>query len=510
MKIVTSDEMRDLERRSEEAGVETDALMEQAGLAVARVAWREAGSPAGAGVLVLVGPGNNGADGLVAARHLQDWGAEVTAYLCASRPQEDPKLLLATAAGVTAVDGGSDRDATGLQALLKETRLVIDAVLGAGRTRPIEPPLTHILAAVREQRSRRGDLKLLALDLPTGLNADNGDVDPAALYSDVTVTLGCPKTGLLRLPGAETVGRLILADIGIPQHLTEESDLQLLTATTVRRLLPSRPLGAHKGSFGRVLVVAGSRNYVGAAYLASMGAARAGAGYVTLATPASVQPMVAAKLTEATYIPLPESSPGEVSPDEATGLLRQSAGDYDVLLLGCGLGQHSSTRRLVETLLLDAPLAMPLVLDADGLNILAAVPRWWERLGAEAVVTPHPGEMARLLDSSIAEVEADRIASPQGQVRVSPFANPALATAGTGDVLAGVIAGLVAQGCSTFDAASVGVYLHGAAGDLVTDDLGLAGLIASDLLLALPRARKAILQGTFSGGVQEEPLLQPE
>jgi NAD(P)H-hydrate epimerase len=529
MKIVTSDGMRALERRCEEAGVSTDALMEQAGLAVARVAWREVGSQAGAGVLVLVGPGNNGADGLVAARRLQEWGADVTAYLCAVRPLEDPKLLLATATGVAAVDGNSDRDSTSLQALLKETRLVVDAVLGTGQTRPIEPPLARVLAVVREQRSRRGDLRLLALDLPTGLSADTGDIDPAALTSDVTVTLGCPKAGLLRLPGAESVGRLVLADIGIPPHLTEESDLELLTTSTVRRLLPSRPLRAHKGSFGKVLVVAGSRSYVGAAYLASMGAARMGAGYVTLATPASVQPMVAAKLTEATYIPLPESSPGEVSPDEAASLLHQSAGDYDVLLLGCGLGQHPSTRDLVETLLIsDNPLAMPMVLDADGLNILAATPRWWERLKAEAVVTPHPGEMARLLDSSIAEVEADRIvsaraaaahwgvtvvlkgpftliASPQGRVRVSPFANPALATAGTGDVLAGVVASLMAQGCSTFDAASMGVYLHGAAGDLVTADLGQAGLIASDLLLALPRARKAIIGGSFGGGVQEEP-----
>ncbi|MCH9010104.1 MAG: NAD(P)H-hydrate dehydratase, partial [Chloroflexi bacterium] len=436
------------------------------------------------------------------------------AYLCASRPQEDPKLLLATAAGVTAVDRGLDRDATGLQALLKESRLVIDAVLGAGRTRPIEPPLTHILAAVREQRSRRGDLKLLALDLPTGLNADNGDVDPAALYSDVTVTLGCPKTGLLRLPGAETVGRLILADIGIPQHLTEESDLQLLTATTVRRLLPSRPLGAHKGSFGRVLVVAGSRNYVGAAYLAGAAATRAGAGLVTIALPESLQSAVAARATEPTYLPLPESSPGVVSPAAARVILDAAPG-YEALLIGCGLGLADDTVRFVESILYSGERLPPTIVDADGLNILSKTPEWWAKFNGPAVLTPHPGEMSRLTGSPTSVIQTDRIqtatnsakswnkiavlkgaftivAMPGGSTLLSPFANPGLASAGTGDVLAGTIAGLLSQGMTLENAASLGVYIHGAAGERVRDDFGDTGMIASDLLPQLPRVIKAL------------------
>jgi NAD(P)H-hydrate epimerase len=259
-----------------------------------------------------------------------------------------------------------------------------------------------------------------------------------------------------------------------------------------------------------------------------MGAARAGAGYVTLATPTSIHPILAAKLTEATYIPLPEQTPGAVS-SAAVPLLRQAAQDYNVLLLGCGLGQQPATAALVRQLLFTAPsVELPLVLDADGLNLLAWIPEWWKVLKTPTVVTPHPGEMARLLGSSVAAVEADRvkaarhaaalwgvavvlkgaftvIASPEGPVRLSPFANPALATAGTGDVLAGVVAGLMAQGLSPFEAASAGVFLHGAAGDLVRRELGPAGAVASDLLPALPRARKAIIEGSFTGGVQEEP-----
>ena len=529
MKIVTIDEMRQVERLSEAAGVSTDSLMERAGLAMARVALREMGAAAPGTVLALIGPGNNGADGLVAARHLQRWGTATTAYLCAARPADDPKLALAVQAGVNVTDGSKDPRRAALSRSIGEADLVMDAILGTGRARPIQPPLSELLHMVRQEKAQRPEMAVLALDLPTGLNADSGETDPATVTSDVTVTLGCPKIGLFRLPGAETVGRLTVADIGIPRHLTEDPALDMLTTSTVRRVLPRRPLNAHKGSFGKTLVVAGSERYIGAAYLACMGAARAGAGYVTLAPPAGIHPILAAKLTEVTFIPLPEPEAGQIAAEEAARLLCESAADYDVLLIGCGLGQQPATRELLRLLLLsEAPLGLPAVIDADGLNLLAGMPSWWEHLRTPTVVTPHPGEMARLLGCTIAEVEADRtetaraaaarwgvtvvlkgaftvVAAPEGWVRLSPFANPALATAGTGDVLAGVITGLMAQGCEPFDAASAGVFLHAAAGHLVTADLGDAGVVASDLLRALPRARNAVLHGTFSGGVAEEP-----
>jgi len=262
-------------------------------------------------------------------------------------------------------------------------------------------------------------------------------------------------------------------------------------------------------------VVAGSINYIGAAYLACSGAMRVGAGLVTLATAASLQPILAAKLTEVTYLPLPESSPGIVSP-EAVSVIQPELERYQVLLFGCGLGQSQSAIKLTKSLFLGKKAALPaLILDADALNILAGIPDWWQKLAADAVITPHPGEMARLAKSSIDEVQADRsgmatrkaaewrktvvlkgaytvVATPPGKSMTSPFANPGLASAGTGDVLAGAIAGLVAQGLSLFDGAALGVYLHGKAGDIVKAVMGDTGMTASDLLPVLPLAIKRL------------------
>ncbi|MBI4234058.1 MAG: NAD(P)H-hydrate dehydratase, partial [Chloroflexi bacterium] len=334
-------------------------------------------------------------------------------------------------------------------------------------------------------------------------------------------TLGCPKLGLFRFPGAERVGRLVVVDIGIPPHLTSDGPLEMISDDWVRQALPPRPLGAHKGSFGRVLVVAGSRNYIGAAYLACTGAGRVGTGLVTLATLASLLPVVASKLTEATYLPLPESIPGIFTP-EAARLLRQAAPGYDAVLVGCGLGQDPAAEALVRNAILaEAAPNTPMVLDADALNLLARIPDWWEQVKGPAVLTPHPAELSRLLGRSVRDIEENRlgvareaaeawgvvvvlkgaftvVASPQGRARISPFANPGLATAGTGDVLAGAIAGLQAQGMVPFDAACAGVFLHGAAGELVRQELGDTGTLASDLLGSLPKAIKRIKEGAWN------------
>jgi len=283
----------------------------------------------------------------------------------------------------------------------------------------------------------------------------------------------------------------------------------------VRSVLPSRPIDANKGSFGRVLVVAGSVNYVGAAYLACSGALRVGAGLVTLATAASLQPILASKLTEVTYLPLPETRPGVISP-QAAKVISQQLDHYHTLLLGCGLGQTEPAIRFITTVLFKLRSALPpLVLDADALNTLARVPNWWQQLTDDAILTPHPGEMARLTGLSVDKIQSDRlgitenvakdwhktvvlkgaytvIATPGGQSRVSPIANPGLASAGTGDVLSGVIAGLVAQGLSLPNAAACGVYLHGEAGEVVKAKLGDAGMIATDLLTALPQVIKSL------------------
>ena len=519
MKIVTTEEMRALERRAEAAGISIDTLMENAGLAVAQAATRALNGLAGKRVVVLVGPGNNGGDGLVAARHLHTWGAQVLAYACVSGKALPAKLVGAQDAGVAVADVGDDIDLVQLRAALGAADLVIDAVLGTGQVRTIEEPLASLLAEVRRARTERPGLLVLALDAPTGLDADTGALDAAALAADLTVTLGNPKRGLFLFPGAAAVGRLEVVDIGIPGHLSSDLPLELITPTWVAATLPRRPLEAHKGSFGRALVVAGSRSYVGAAALACTAAGRSGAGLVTLATPESVYRLLAPRLTETTFLPLPEEE-GMVSPAAACDIYQQAA-DYEALLIGCGLGQSAAvTEFLAQVLLSSQAPRNPTVLDADALNGLAGISQWWERLKAPAILTPHPGEFSRLTSRSTADIQSLRletvqeaaqqwrqvvvlkgaytvIATPEGRSSVSSFANPALASAGTGDVLAGVILGLLAQGLAPFDAAACGVYVHGAAGELVRREIGEAGLLAGDLLPQIPRAMNLLRQGRW-------------
>ena len=517
MKVVTSDQMRRIEARSEQAGVSTDALMEQAGLAVARRVRHHLGHLAGVPVAVLVGPGNNGGDGLVVARHLHSWGARVSVYLCRDRPEPDPKLDMVRQQGPAILRASQDEGLAHLRKILASAHLVVDAVLGTGRVRPIEGTLEAIFNELAAARANRSDLRLLALDLPTGLDADTGAVDPACPAADITVALGHPKVGLFLYPGAANVGALEIVGIGIPAGLDDDVRLDLMTPAWAGSALPQRPSAAHKGSFGRTLVVAGSRNYVGAAHLASAAATRVGAGLATVALPQSLQLAVASLAAEPIYLPLPESSPGVIATDAASVILEALDG-YDALVLGCGIGQAPATKEMVERLLFsDTPLP-PTVVDADGLNILSMTPGWWDKFTSAAIVTPHPGEMARLRGESTDNIQADRIgkalesaakwnkvlvlkgahtvvAFPDSTAMLSPFANPGLASAGTGDVLAGAMAGLLSQGLALKVAAALGVYLHGLAGERVRNELGDTGMVASDLLPALPRAIRDLRSG---------------
>lgn len=516
VKVVSAAQMRRIEDRSEKAGVSKDTLMENAGLEVARAVRRRIGHLPGVRVVVLVGPGNNGGDGLVVARHLHRWGARVLAYLCGRRPSPDPKLDLLRELVTAIVSASDDEDLALLREWLSLSHAVVDSILGTGRSRPIEGSLAAILCEVSRIRSNRPDLPLLALDVPTGLDADTGALDPLTPAPDVTLALGYPKLGMFALPGAERVGALEVLDIGVPPGLDDDVQVELMTAASAALLAPPRPLAGHKGSFGRALIVAGSPNYVGAARLAALAATRVGAGLVTLAIPAGLQPSVAAGATEPTFIPLPESSPGFADPDRAAAMLLDAMGGYDSLLVGCGLGQDQRTRDLLEQLLLGGAPIPPAVVDADALNFLASRGyAWSESFTQGAVLTPHPGEMSRLTSQPSDRLQADRVATaanaaatwdkvvslkgaftvvaaPDGRAALSPFANPGLASAGTGDVLAGAIAGLLAQGVGLFDAATLGVYLHGAAGERVRADLGDAGMIATDLLPELPKAIRAL------------------
>ena len=511
MKVVTLDQMVGLEQAAVRHGVSLDTLMENAGRAVAEAARNNMGGAAGKRVLVLVGPGNNGADGLVAARHLSRWGANVTAYLVTARPDPDPKMEPARGYGVSVTGVDQDPELDALDRMIGRCHLIIDAILGTGGSRPLSGTVKAAVSRLATCRHPPDRPVLMALDLPTGLNPDTGEVDPACPKMDVTVALGYPKAGLLGFPGAGRAGRLEVAGIGIPPGLAEELeiDLELMTPEWAGERLPVRPPNSHKGTFGHALVVAGSRHYVGAAYLAAQAAVRTGAGLTTLASPSSVYSIAASKLTEVIHLPLPEDGEGRIHP-EGSQVIRGGLDRYNVMLAGCGMGWSEGTKDFLEQLLLgEPPPSLPMVIDADGLNNLSQLSEWWRRLGGPVVLTPHPGEMATLTGASIPEVQRDRISSarrwsrhwnvtvvlkgahtliaePEGLVRISPFANPGLASGGTGDVLTGIIAGLMAQGLSPSVAASCGVYIHGQAGEAVRQRIGDTGSIASDLIERVP------------------------
>ncbi len=515
MKILTISQMRQVEDECANIGLTTDVLMENAGKAVAEEVKEILGNIDKQRILILIGPGNNGGDGLVAARHLHDWRAKVTVYLCAQRPENDTNLTLVQERDIACIEAAEDEDLGKLGESLSSANAVIDALFGTGTTRPFRGLLLTVMDRVSRAKRKRSKIRIIALDLPSGLNADNGSIDPVSLYAENTITLGFSKPGLLRFPGAARVGKVTIVDIGIPSYLAENITTEYISQEWASSVLPERPLDANKGSFGKVLVIGGSINYIGAPYLACSGAIRVGAGRVTLATGSSLQPVLASKLTEVTYLPLPESRPGIIS-SEAAKLIQPQLDQYNVTVLGCGLGQGQSAVTLIKSLLLKSRAVLPaLILDADALNVLAQIPKWWEQLTIDAILTPHPGEMARLAEMTVDGVQSDRsgiarkmadrwnktivlkgaytvIVAPAGQSKISPTANPGLASAGTGDVLTGIIAGLVAQGLSFFDAAACGVYLHAEAGEMVKAQLGDTGMIATDLLPALPLVIKQL------------------
>ena len=523
MKILTAAQMKRAEEECARAGVPTSTLIDNAGKAVAAEVRKILGDVAGQQILFFIGPGNNGGDGLVAARYMYNWGAKIDLYLFSRRPIDDVYLSRATERGITATLAMEDEGLKNLTSLLRRADAVVDALLGTGKNRPLEGVFAAAMVKLNEVKKEKPSIKVIALDIPTGLDADTGAVDPDCPYSDYTITLGFPKPGLFNMPGAERSGKITVVDIGISEELATEYYGEYLETKDVKPLLPYRSPLANKGTFGKVLVIAGSINYIGAAYLACNGAMRAGAGLTTLAVAESLVPVLAAKLTETTYLPLPEVETGIVSP-EAVDIIKGELDSYDVLLAGPGMGQREPAVQFMQNLFFELKdKVLKVILDADALNTLAKIPHWWQNLTCDAILTPHPGEMARLTGRSAEEVQRNRLGItremagkwhktvilkgaytviaepgvlPSGRMAVSPFTNPGLASAGTGDVLAGVIAGLLSQGLSLFDAARLGVYLHGLTGEIVRNNLGDTGMVASDLLPPLPLTIKKMKEGS--------------
>jgi len=537
-KIATVGQMRAIEKAADSSGLTYAMMMENAGRSVAQAILGRIPDVGGKRVVILVGAGNNGGDGLVAGNHLAEAGAQVAVYLTKPRPEDDPHLARLRQRGLLIAEAGQDQRMRVLANLLSTADLLIDGVLGTGFKLPMEGAAREVLSKAKEILHARDRLVFVAaVDCPSGLNCDTGEIAGEALQSDLTVTLAAVKPGLLRFPGAEYVGELVVGDIGLPADfgLLAEIRLEMAAPADLRKWLPMRPRDAHKGTFGRVLIVAGSVNYPGAVALAGLAAYRVGAGLVTLAAPQPIQPLIAALVPEATWILLPHEL-GAIA-KEAAAVLEQPIAGSTCLLLGPGLGQEECTADFLVRLLgaeaahsrgkigfvregkesreTTKPLP-PCVIDADGLKLLTQVPDWAQHLPCESILTPHPGEMAVLTGLPKDEIQSDRVAAaqhwatawghivvlkgaytvvaePSGRAVVIPFATPALARAGTGDVLAGAIAGFRAQGTPPFEAAVLGAYLHGRAGELAFRRSGsTASVLARDVGEALPEALREL------------------
>lgn len=564
-KVVTADRMRAIEAAIADSGTPLDILLERAGRAAADRALAIIQPIENPRITVLVGKGNNGGDGLVTGLLIANDNkqAEVRFYLLEERAEDDPYLAVVKEAGLFYAMAAGDSDKRVLRNMVASADLVIDALFGIGVKLPLRDEAAKILRganrAINERRQAMPDgftinpaqpggipqappITVLALDVPSGLDADTGKLDAATLPADETITFIAAKYGHFAFPGAQAVGTLRIANLEIPEafkDLKAEPD-SVLDAETVRDLLPKRPLDSNKGTFGKTLIVAGSLNYVGAPALCAEAAYRAGAGLVTVGTPRPVAATLAGQLREPTWLLLPHDM-GVLS-KAAVSVLTDELSKFDAMLLGPGMGTEKETAEFITELFAHTssaapttgkrrigfmaqttedtsadsdtsakPQLPPLVVDADGLNLLAQNDHWWQSLPENTVITPHPGEMARLAQIETADVQADRwgiarakaaewgvvlvlkgahtlIAAPDGTCSVLPFKSDALATAGTGDVLAGLIAGLLAQGLKPLNAALVGCYVHGLAGVLASETQSARSVIAGDVLAQVGKA----------------------
>lgn len=510
MRVVSVAEMRELERLTFAAGVSEAELQRRAGIAVAGAIAEICPSPGS--VVALVGRGNNGRDAWIAAAELQSRGWPASLYLSPRHAIEEPELRAFREAGGELIEHPDAAAPPAVQAAQTGRSVVIDGLLGIGGSGAPRSPLAELIDALNAARARDPNMAVVAVDAPSGVDADTGAAAGPAVQADATVVLGGAKRGLLTAQAARWTGRLVFADIGVVDG--PPGAAEVLTAPTVRGLLPKPPPDAHKGSFGRLLVVAGSERYVGACSLVCAAAVRAGAGIVTLAAPRWLRDVVASRLPEITYLPLPDGGPAD-EPDACLDRISRELGSSTALAVGPGLSTEGGVASLVEGLLRErARRGIPAVVDADGLNCLAARPGWQTWIADGVVMTPHLGELRRLADAGEVDVArpwdtAGALAAAWGVTLVikGPFTaigsgdrswvhagpNPALATAGTGDVLTGIIGGLLARGLAPPEAARLGVWTHGAAGAAACAGLAAGGLMASDLLGAIPPALAATL-----------------
>jgi hydroxyethylthiazole kinase-like uncharacterized protein yjeF len=527
MKLVTVSQMQAIEKEADSSGFTYDQMMENAGQGLADLIYDLFEDDLETEIVGLVGPGKNGGDTLIALAELAAEGWKAQAYLV--KRKKDDLIRRFTEAGGQVISGENSFEQ--LAEAIENADVLLDGILGTGLKLPLKKELAELLSEINDILDGMDEPPLVvAVDCPSGVDSDTGEVADEALAADLTVTMAAVKQGLLKLPAFEYIGDLEVVDIGLPDDLKSFQDVQIEVADvdSVAALLPERSLDSHKGTFGTALIAAGSVNYTGAAILAGEAAYRSGAGLVTMAIPASLHGALAGRFPEATWVLLPHEM-GVISSNGAEVLARNFE-RASALLIGPGLGMENATRDFVESLVEEKHAAKknsvrigfvhqetetaesvksklpPLVIDADGLNLLAQIKDWYTKIPAPAILTPHPGEMAALTDLSKELIQESRqeiaaqyartwghvvvlkgaftvVAAPDGRVTVIPVASPALASAGTGDVLAGLVVGLRAQGLDAYEAAVAGAWIHAQAGLYAADDLGTAtSVLAGDVL----------------------------
>ena len=501
MRVVSVEQVRELERLTFAAGTSEDELQRRAGAAVADAALRLGGLPTN--VVALVGPGNNGRDAYIAAGRLREASWPTTLFLTPRHSVSSTELSAFTEAGGRVVHQ-LEEGAPALDLLLRASGVVLDGLIGIGGRGALRGPLAEVALTCNATRGVNPRMLVISVDAPSGVDADTGAAEGAAVRADATVVLGAVKRGLLTPRALPYVGRLVFADIGLVDAFQEAPEL--ITRERVRGVLPTPAADAHKGSFGRLLVVAGSERYVGAAYLVCAAAVRAGAGIVTLAAPRWLRDVVASRLAETTYLPLPDLGPVG-APQESAEIVFRELETFDALAIGPGLSSDGGAVECVEAILRRrAELGTPAIVDADALNALARLDGWPAWIGNGIVMTPHLGELRRLaphLDSEVAPWDvAARLSSHWpgtlvikgpftsiahgGRAAVHALPNPGLATGGTGDVLAGIVGGLLARGFEPERAAELAVWVHGQAGAGAAEGRDAGGVMASDLLTEIP------------------------
>lgn len=509
--LVSGSLMKNIDRKAIEIwGISGLVLMENAGRAVVDCLEEEIGAVKGKKFVVVCGKGNNGGDGFVITRHLLNRGAQVDCILLGkiTEIKGDARIN----ADILRHVGVSIRESPQfdeLSYIIRTAPYIIDAIFGTGISAPPEGIFAQTIQLINESGAY-----VISVDIPSGIDADTGKVLNLAVQAKLTVTMGTPKYGLILYPGKSYAGKLRIADIGIPKALIgDHADTFLVTKDDIRRNLPPRRPDGHKGTFGTCLVVAGSRGYSGAACLTAMAAVRAGAGLIRLAFPQSLAPVIESRVLEPVKHPLPETLAATLSLEALPQLLDLVAKATSVTI-GPGISTHSETKKLLHEIL--PHIKVPVVVDADGITNLVAGEETIRRCSAPLILTPHPGELSRLINIPAPEINANRLAvartaarqfnclivlkgaptvtaTPEGKVFVNPTGNSGLGSGGTGDVLTGLIAGLLAQGATPLNAALTGVFCHGRAADIAVEKLSEYSLTASDLLQFLPYAFRELL-----------------